>query len=378
MGMSRYLRELALRRACSALVLGALLALLAAVPSSAALLTWGSSLSVPATLNTTEDLGYQGVDTPVFPSPQFPNGGSFHTYHYGADTALWNALAFNPGSATIGPAGSPVAGQAVKVSVEGCAEPAAGGPPPLTEIHIQDLSPIAGGGARVNLTSQPYEMPVCGQNGAGRTTVTSFEPYNLCVNRGDFVAFNDEGGWVPFVYQSGVPFDVIGKVPGSTMDSFIRGNGTKNGAILSASDTTAMDGFEALSGEELMMQVTLGTGPDARYVCPGGTKEAPPVLPPVSVRPQTDGVNAHRIVSFAIYCRLKAGCHGTATLTLGGARSSFAHLSLALPGNRTSHVPFRVTNAIMRLIRKHHGVSVQLSAVVGGQTFSQTISVKIL
>jgi hypothetical protein len=345
--------------------------------SSAALLTWGSPLSVPATLNTAENLGYPGANTNVLPTPEIPTG-VVHTYHYGADTALWNASAFNSATAAEESAGAPVGGQAVKVRVEGCARPAPGGPAPLTQIHLQSLSPLPGGGAKVNLSSQPYDFPVCGRNGAGPTTLSTYEPINLCVKRGDFVAFNDEGGFVEKAYQSGVPFQVIGSVRGSIMDSFIRGNGTGNGAVLAAGDATNMDGFQANGAEELMLQVTLGTGPDARYVCPGGTKEAPPVVAPITIRPQTDGVNHSRFVSVAVYCSLIPQCTGVATFTLVGGRSSFARVNLSLPGHHTSHVPVRVTPAMMNLIRKHHGIRIRLSAVVGGQTFSQTISVKIL
>ena len=55
-----------------------------------------------------------------------------------------------------------------------------------------------------------------------------------------------------------MPYQVIGNVPGSTSDSFIRGNGTNNGATLSPSDRTANDGFAENRNEELMLQVTLG------------------------------------------------------------------------------------------------------------------------
>ena len=247
------------------------------------------------------------------PDPEFPNG-VVHTYHFGADAALWNTAIARRRR------GVPADGQAVKINLEGCTVAAPGGPPPLTQIHFQSLSPVRGGGARVRLSSQPFDLPVCGRGGASGSTVTSYEPVNLCVHQGDYVAFNDEGGWLQHYYQSGVPYQVIGRVPGSVFDSFIRGNGTGNGALLSALDATPMDGFAANGNEELMMQVILGTGPDARYVCPGGTKDAPPVLAPFRVSRQTDGVNRSRIVNVAVYCRPARGCQGTATLSLPGRR----------------------------------------------------------
>src|SRR5437660_1754081 len=82
-----------------------------------------------------------------------------------ADAALWNVALAQ------GTPAAPATGQAVKVALEGCAKPAVGGPPPLTQIHLQSLSPLPGGGAKVNLSSQPFDIPVCGSNGASGSTV---------------------------------------------------------------------------------------------------------------------------------------------------------------------------------------------------------------
>jgi hypothetical protein len=359
------------RRLLAGAVVAGLLAMLAPATSSAAVSTFGSPLSAPATLNTSENLGYPGTNTAVPPSPEAPNG-IFHTFHYGADTALWNV------ASAAGDPRAPAAGQAIQVHLEGCAQAASNGPPPLTQIHFQDISPLPGGGAKVNLTSQAFEIPVCGQNGASGSTVTTYEPINLCVSAGDYVDFNDEGGYVENIYRNGVPYQVLGSAKGSTLDSFLLGNGTDNGAVLSPSVLGADDGFATNSNEELMLQVTLGTGPNARYVCPGGTKDAPPVLPPVDVHPQTDGINHERIVAVAIYCRLTPTCNGVATLTVGGKRVSTREVPFSVPGDTTSHLPIRLVPSIMGEIRKHDGVVTTITAVVGGQTFSQTVSVKIL
>jgi len=354
------------------LTVAALLALLAPASSPAAITTFGSPLSLPATLNTTENLGYYGTYTPVPPNPEAPNG-VYHTNHWGADTALWNV------AIVAGQASAPVTGQAVKVSLEGCAQPAPGGPPPLTQIHFQDISPLPGGSVKVNLTSQAFDIPVCGQSGASGSTVTTYEPINLCVAQGDYVDFNDEGGYVPYIYRSGVPYQVIGAARGSTMDSFIRGNGVNNGATLSAQDTTANDGFVSNPNEELMLQVTLGTGPDATHICAGGTGGLAPALPALKIRPQTDGVNHSQDISVAIYCRPAAGCRGTASLSPIGRNANYGRAKFSLPGGRTSHVPIHVSSQMMGLIRKHHhGVSTLVTVEMGGATFLQTILVKIL
>ena len=139
-----------------ALLFAGLLSTFATANSRAAVITFGSPLAVPATLNTTENLGYLGTYTAVPPSPEAPNG-SFHTAHNGADTALWNV------AEAAGSPSAPATGQALKVALEGCAQPSSNGPPPLTQIHLQDLSPLPGGGARVNLSSQAFNVPVCGR-----------------------------------------------------------------------------------------------------------------------------------------------------------------------------------------------------------------------
>lgn len=354
-------------------LLAACLAVTALFPASgrANILTFGSPLSEPATLNTAENLSYPGTNTPVQPSPEAPDG-IFHTAHYGADTVLWNLASPN------GAPQSPAAGQALKVSLEGCAQAAPGGPPPLTQIHFQDLSPLSGGGAKVNITSQAFEIPVCGQNGASGSTVSTYEPTNLCVAAGDYVAFNDEGGYVPNVYRAGVPYQVIGATTSATMDSFLANDGTGNGALLSPADLSADAGFAVNRGEELLLRVTLGTGPDARYVCPGGSRDAPPTLPAMRIGPQTDGINHSRIVAVAVYCRPAGGCDGDAALTMAGHRVSVGSPAFAIPGDNTSHVPLRLAPRLMGLIRRDHGIHALLTAVMNGQTFSQTVTVKIL
>jgi hypothetical protein len=344
---------------------------LAPASSLAAITTFGSQLSVPATLNTAVDLRYLGTNTHVLPSPEAPTG-VYHTFHYGADAALWNvALARGAPS-------SPADGQAVKVSLEGCAQRAASGLPPVTQIHFQDISPLPGGGAKVNLTSQPFDIPVCGRNGASGSTITSYVPINLCVSRGDYVDLNEEGGFVEHTYQNGVPYQVLGAVQGSSTDSFIKGNRTGNGAIMPARETSAMDGFASNPNEELMLQVKLGTGRDATHLCAGGTRGRPRALAPIRISPQTDGVNRSRVVAVAVYCRPSSGCSGTATLRASSEAASDGRARFRLPGNKTSHVPIRISPRLMGLVRRHHGATAQLTITIRARTFTQMIRVEIL
>jgi hypothetical protein len=355
----------------------ALLVLLAPVAANAKTTTIGSPLSVPATLNTAENLSYPGTYTGVPVSSEAPNG-VFHTPHYGADTALWNF------SQSSGATAVPATGQASKIEIEGCAKRASNGPLPLTTIHFQDLSPTPDGGAKVNITSQGFDLPVCGEGGAGASTVTSFLPINLCVSAGDYVGFNDSGGYVPNIYRSGVPYQVLGSVTGATTDSFIKDNGTGNGASLIPSVTSANDGFAVNRNEELLMRVTLATDGDATHICPGGKQGLPPALAPIRVSPQTDGVNHSRIVAVAMFCRVSP-CKGVATLrSTSGAESSYGgeatygRVGFNLEANKTVHLPIRVKSQLVDEIRAKHGVSVTLAAAVNGKTITQKITVKIL
>ena len=366
-----------------AAALGALaLSSAGASSASAATSIFGSPLSVPATLNTAEDLGYSGSNVAL-------PGSTFHIAHDGADTALWNVAM---------PAGVPAApatGQVTVIKLEGCAERPAGAPEPLVQIHFQDLVPTGDGGARINLTSGAYNLPVCGVGGASGSTVTTYEPFGLCVSAGDYVDFNDEGGFVPNdsgppPYPAGVPYMVIGSVPGATMDSFVRNGGTNNGTTLSPGDTTYHDGFAANRNEELMLQATLATGPDAVPGC-GGTKGVSPVAlarakaarAPLRVGPQTDGINHRRLASVAMFCRLTAGCKGTLTLAAAAKSARLSHakpikLDFSILGGKTVHLPVRLPPAIVALARKHaRGVTMRLTATVEGKPVSQTIVLRI-
>lgn len=354
----------------AAVVLAGIALLLAPASSSAAIETFGSPLSVAATLNTSANLAYPGTNTLVPPSPEAPNG-VFHTPHFGADTALWNA-ALARGNARV-----PAGGQALKVELEGCAQAARNGPPPLTQMHFQDLAPLSGGGARVNASSEAFQIPVCGQNGASGATVSTYEPKELCVTAGDYLAFNDDGGYVENVYRSGVPYQVLGATPGSTADSFLANDGTDNGAIFSPLDVSANEGFAINRNEELMMRVTLGTGPNASEVCPQGLRGSQALLPPVRVSSQTDGVNHRRIVAIAVFCRVTPQCKGVATLGLGRGHT-FGRTGFSLAAETTSHLPIRINPELMALIRRYDGVAAKFTAVVDGRTVSQTVVVKIL
>jgi hypothetical protein len=382
---SRALRGLACLAAAGALLLSA------AAGAGAATVTFGSPLSVPATLNTATDLGYAGAGIPTILNEK---SVVYHVNHDGADTALWNT-ALASGSPT-----APASGQIVSVSLEGCAEPAPGGPPPLTQVHFQDLTPQAGGGAQANVTTQPFEIPVCGVGGADGSTVSTYQPTNFCVSQGDYVDFNDEGGFAPedpLAYPSGVPYQVIGSVQGSSMDSFIDNNGTGNGAVFSPGVTTYHNGFVANDNKELMLQATLATGPDATPLCPGGTKgegsTGPPApssggsshskLPTVTVPKQDDGVNRRGLVEIALYCHAASTCTGTLAIRLtprqGAHAAAIGESAFSVPSLHTAKVTVHLSSAVQRLLHRLAGqltVKVTVLAAPAARPWTESIGLR--
>lgn len=357
----------------------AALVTLAPAGARASTATFGSPLAVPANRDTANDLNYTGTGVAL---PAL----LVHVNHDGADTALWN-VALASGAPT-----SPAAGQILSFRIEGCAQPARGGPRPLTAIHLQDLSAGAGGTFRVQRTSGSFDLPVCGEGGAGDSTVTSYTPENFCVNPGEYLALNTEGGFDSKYYPSGVPYRVMASVAGSVTDSFIRNAGTMNGATFSPNDTTNHDGFASNPNQETLLQATVGSGPDATPLCPGGTRgrRPPPApggplpgpsrsgpsrsAPSLSIPGQRDGVNARGRVKVALSCHVRA-CSGKATLSFG--RRTLGHSRFKI-GRRTSKVSINIGTAGKKLVRSHHRHLAVTLAVVSskGETVARTITLR--
>jgi hypothetical protein len=169
------------------------------------------------------------------------------SYPEPVDTAFW--LTGGKGGT---PAPMPQAGLVRVIRLRGCASPAPNGQSPLTQVHFQTLVPGPGNTVTVKLTSGPFNVPVCG-SGASASTVTAFRPEDLCAGRGDYVDFNDEGGYGPG-FPNGVPYAVFGAAAGAATDSFTSGGATNNGDKLTGT---------VHAGVRLLMQVVLGTGHNA-------------------------------------------------------------------------------------------------------------------
>ena len=210
------------RRLIAASSLCLALALLVPAASIAALYNFGSNLGEKATV----------------------------AYPHGADTAFWSTALGSGAQAK-----APKKGQIYAIRVRGCAERGTGGQLPLTQVHFQVLVP-SGGAVKIAVTSGPENMPICGGNVNG-STISTFHPLNLCVHAGNYVAFNDEGGFAPG-FPSGVNYEILAPDPGASTASFTGANMTNNGSVLTASPH---------AGVELLMQLVLATGKNAVGVC---------------------------------------------------------------------------------------------------------------
>jgi hypothetical protein len=261
---------------------------------------------------------------------------------HGADSVFWTPTIGRSSGAV------PRDGQIILVRLRGgvVADPT-GRVKPDPQSHIQVLHPIGGGRVKVALTSGLWRLPVA----ANPQSISSFKPINLCVHKGDFVAFNDFGG---FEYRwgnyGGMPVQVFADSPLWNMNFYTKNAGTNNGDQFAPATVT--------QGRELLMQYQLGTGRDAVSICPGGYREhAFKGLEIRSIRESVGGGSARIRVRcpFRTYgsCRgvfvLKAKLNGK-IVTLGGAPFS-------IPQAWSKTVQVGISGQNVNAIRRAGGVS---------------------
>lgn len=263
-----------------------------AAPAAAATHTFGSDLLATPTLDTANgnylnDGQQTGSEKAISPAP-----------HGAEDTSVWNRSR-----------SAPAGGQVLEVRIKGCAIKDATAPTdakgnqysqgvPANEFEFQTLSRGRGGysvtGDAGGPSGSPFEIPWCSHTSNGTnerprvtsgavntSTVRTYRPLHECIAKGGLVDFHDIGGFIesntagepssggPW-YAQGIPFEIIAAVKGSSLNSFV-GIATSYGPPNGSSET----GYGAEAGEELMMQVIMGTGGDAYGVCPGGKANEP-------------------------------------------------------------------------------------------------------
>ena len=127
-----------------------------------------------------------------------------------------------------------------------------GGTTPVTLFHFQILHPRPDGTVKVTVTSGGFHVPV----GGDPNRITTYHPINLCAKQGDYVAFNDVGGYKPPSYPNGTPFRIFSSVANATTNFFSKAGATNNNAVFKGKQHV---------GEELLMRMVLQTGQDAGY-----------------------------------------------------------------------------------------------------------------
>ncbi|MDQ3933543.1 MAG: PASTA domain-containing protein [Actinomycetota bacterium] len=137
-------------------------------------------------------------------------------------------------------------------------------------IHFQVLREKGDGTLKVvALSTGHLEIPIADEKQA-QELVTGYKPVNLCVKKGDIVAFNTIGA---HEYRrnpgtlggpEGAQYQVFGRVPTGLTAWYEKDNGLNEGTTIDPSP------FQPYGGVELLMRTTLATGPDSTDICPGG------------------------------------------------------------------------------------------------------------
>jgi hypothetical protein len=183
---------------------------------------------------------------------------------------------------------------------------------------------------RVMLSSAPFRLPLVRGLTGDTEQITGYKPVNLCVEKGDYVDFNDIGGheW-SWGGQDGMHVQAFSRTPDSTVGFYSKNNGTNINSEWAPQDIK--------QGEELLMQTKLTTGPDASDICPGGYMQH--IFKGLNIKARSASLSSRkRTVKVAAQCPvstygsckgvlvLKAPINGVLT-TLGGVpfnvRSSY-------------------------------------------------------
>ncbi|MEA2220706.1 MAG: hypothetical protein QOJ35_3332 [Solirubrobacteraceae bacterium] len=344
------------RRALAAAATAALALAVAPASAGAALTTFGSDLTAPANIVEQRQ----------------------------ADTAYWQT-AFADGHSPLAPASGQI--RSFRVKGIALANPVAGVPGGETLFHLQALHARGDGTFEILRSSQGFMLP---EKGADPQTVTTFEPVNFCIATGDVLVFNTVGGWDGIVnqtgpYPMGTPLQIFSRVAGASVSQFTGADQTNNGDVLTASP---------LAGHELLMQMTVGTGPDATPLCPGGTMGqanggAPPPPPPPpppqkATLPASQKVTVSKAgkLSVSVFCLPGASaCSGEVRIMSRGAKPRAIGLgSFNVGPKSTGHATVFLNKTGVRLLRGGRGrlsVSIVAETEPGGAPRQSTLRVTL-
>jgi hypothetical protein len=280
------------------------------------------------------------------------------------DTAFWPTSLASGAQFT-----SPVKGQAIIVRLKGSIAPVPGGAKPFDLIHFQTLRPQSDGSMKVIVSSEDdYHLPVGGDPNQVNTWTSSF----LCVEKGDVIAFANSGGYDFNGYPNGVTYQVFGSVPGSSVAFFTGEHQDLNGDVFRCT---------SIPGQELLMQVVVGTGGDARPFCGGtSTHPNPGAFPPASDGGSGGGggggggttpggtakVPKQKLRVRKGRMKVKVSCAGgpcSDTLLVSYKGDKVASRRFKLSSGASATYTLKLTKFGRKLLRKNHGRStVKLAA----------------
>jgi hypothetical protein len=271
------------------------------------------------------------------------------------------------------------------------------------------MAPAGGGNVRTVLTAGGFDIPYQGD----ANQISTFQPANFCVVKGDYIDLNDSGGWgwnpaapdnfdgnlhldpqgqpYPHQYQDGAPFKIFGSVAGSDT-AWFTGDGQTAGALnpltgapLSPPPTGKSETHGVVKNTELLMQYKLATGTDVATPCknyltgtdPNGrvaqdfVDSLPAPTTPV-VKPPKDhpmliwsdlvGVKrSNRVFSPQVWCPRGSPCTGTAVVTVKGKASP--PVPFTAPPGVKSRIKLTLSRSYFRLLRiaKSHRLKITLT-----------------
>jgi hypothetical protein len=278
---------------------------------------------------------------------------------HGADSVWWNSFIDGKSQAV------PVGGQVTFVRVKGSVLDDPDKPRrPDPQFHFNVIRPLGGGRVRVMLSTAPWRLPItypASQSGApprgDMQQIHGYKPINLCVSPGDYVAFNDFGGfeWRWGRYP-GMAVQVFSRTPDTVSPFYTKNAGITNGAEFTPQDTKQ---------QEVLMQYRLATGPDATDFCPGGYKQH--IYRGLDLRRETITVSQRkRILKMHADCPYVnyGGCKGVLSLksTIKGKPVTIGGAPVNVRPAFSASFEIKLSTKVVKLIKKAHGVTATITA----------------
>jgi hypothetical protein len=258
-----------------------------------------------------------------------------------ADTLFFNHTAKNSTAA-------PASGEILAIRVKGRIVPKGAGKQDNNMWHSQVLRPNADNTFTVDSSSQHFYFPV----GGSADEVHTFVPSTQCLKKGEYVDFNDIGGWDGDMSDPrGTQYQIFKSDTTSETWWYEHDQGTNIGANFLPNRRVRSDTGQVSPGapypKELMMQIVVGTGFDSSNLCEGGLKGYE--YSGVDISKTTFNVYDDGVAGARIGCTSGRGfCEGTARLEVDGAEIGRANFNIAR--NVTTNLDIPLSNDGARVV----------------------------